>query len=136
MNLTLTRIVNDDAGQLGTFGRLRCENGYECVTVERPCLNNRPFVSCIPTGTYTLRQRRFNRGGYDTWEVCDVEGRSYILIHKAAIPEHVQGCIGVGTRFGVYKDHWAILGQTEALRDLLDVLSSEDEHTLEILRQG
>lgn len=120
---------------VGTFGTLTVAGGFQCRTVERPWLENRPFVSCIPEGEYVLKPRRFNRGGYDTWEVCHVPGRSYILIHKAVIPEHVQGCIGVGTRVGTYKNQWAILGQSEALSVLLDVLSSGDEHTLSISRQ-
>ena len=74
-------------------------------TIERPWLDNRPNVSCIPDGTYTMR-RFFDVQGYrsskriDTefvWEICDVPGRTVILVHVANYEHNVKGCVGLGT---------------------------------------
>ena len=77
----------------GTFGTMRLTDGAIVVTVERPWLNNRPGVSCIPEGVYSCRRGFFHRGGYATFEVCDVPGRSLIKFHKANWPRELQGCI-------------------------------------------
>lgn len=79
----------------GTFGVLRVRD-CEFHTVERPWLDNVPFVSCIPAREYTLGLRFFRRRGYWTYEVENVPKRDAILIHIANSPHEVQGCIGIG----------------------------------------
>lgn len=56
--------------------------------------------SCIPDGLYPLRRTIFYRKGYETFEVCNVTGRSRILIHKGNTEEDVMGCVAVGSAFG------------------------------------
>ena len=96
------------------------EKLFECHTVERPWANNAPNISCIPEGTYTLKSRRFYRGGYDTWEVTNVPGRSLILIHKGNTAEHVEGCIALGTRRGVVGGRWAVTHSKQAFEKFLE----------------
>lgn len=95
----------------GTFGELVAPDGVIYYTVERPWMYNRQMVSCIPEGTYTLRQRdsgvvtrssggKFTRG----WEVTDVENRSWIMIHPANWPSELHGCIGVGLKLAPMQD--------------------------------
>lgn len=114
-----------------TFGELRVfGNGYEsfqtfeCLTVEPPWANNMPSVSCIPEGTYPVSTRWFNRGGYETWQVSDVPGRTHIMIHKAVVPGHLRGCIGVGNSRIYWKGQWGIGGNTKALEGFLSAMSS------------
>lgn len=92
----------------GTFGRLELPGGWSCFTVERPWKSNEAFESCIPDGVYQLKRRRSpvvertSGGDYlEGWEVCDVPGRSYIMIHVANWPRNVEGCIGVGKKYMV-----------------------------------
>ena len=92
----------------GTFGRLKLPGGWSCFTVERPWKSNEPFESCIPDGVYDLKRRRSpvverTSGGKHLygWEVVDVPGRSYIMIHPANWPKDVQGCIGVGRDYAI-----------------------------------
>ena len=69
--------------------------GRHVYTIERPWLQNIPYESCIPDGVYDLRPfsgARFQ----DVWEVCDVPGRSAILIHAANWPHELHGCIAPG----------------------------------------
>ena len=104
MNLTLERFC---AAETAVFGRLLAPS-FSCFTVERPWLDNRPFVSCIPEGLYPLRPRRYNRGGYETFEIADVPGRTHILIHRGNLPRHVQGCVAVGRALGCIGGEWAV----------------------------
>ena len=92
--LTLDRLAYLDQG---TFGRLLFPSGISLYTVERPWINNAPRISCIPEGEYSLVPKQFFRGGYQTYELVEVPGRSHILIHIANWPHEVEGCIGVGT---------------------------------------
>ena len=80
----------------GTFGKMTTPAGLVLYTVERPWKGNERRVSCIPEGDYQLFRDRFNRGGYDVYQLADVPGRDEILIHIANWPHEVMGCIGVG----------------------------------------
>jgi len=68
-------------------------DGMQLATVERPWVNNAAVVSCIPVGEYECKPRRYNRGGYDAVEVCNVTGRSYILFHAGNFVRNSKGCI-------------------------------------------
>ena len=96
--LTLERFCYAEAG---TFGRVVLPDGQAFYTVERPWLSNRSLVSCIPEGRYGLALDYFNRGRYEAPLIRDVPGRSRILVHVANWPEDLNGCIGLGTSFGV-----------------------------------
>jgi hypothetical protein len=120
---------------LGTWGRLYLP-GFSCVTVERPWLNNQPFISCIPPGIYPVKWATFWKGGYDTIEILDVPDRTEIKVHKAIWPEHVEGCVGIGTSIAVYKERLGILGQTEALGSFLEAARAANPTTIEIAYEG
>lgn len=95
---TLTRFagVAANPNDAGTFGRLG-----PWVTVEEEWKDNRPRISCIPTGSYVCERSTFHRGGYATFEVLDVEGRTLIKFHFANTEEDLLGCIGLGLDLGV-----------------------------------
>lgn len=66
-------------------------NGLQLTTLERPDLNNKPNVSCIPEGTYEIQR---DRHGRHTWfKVMDVEGRTAIEVHEGYKVSHSAGCI-------------------------------------------
>ena len=96
----------------GTFGKLYIPSvGFECFTVELPWEDNEPRVSCIPEGVYTLGKRyspvvqRSSGGEFkEGWEVQDVPGRTYIMIHPGNWPHNFKGCIGVGRDYMVIPD--------------------------------
>jgi len=90
--------------EMGTPGRLEMP-GFECHTMERPWHGNRVSESCIPPGVYPLRKRRSevvrqaSGGRYpEGWEVQDVPGRTFIMIHPGNTIDDSEGCIlpGVG----------------------------------------
>jgi len=103
---SLLKLKRFDRLEEGTFGKLIFPDGWWCYTVERPWLDNKPMVSCIPDGVYTLGLRysptvkRITRGRYsEGWEIQDVPGRSYIMVHPANWPTDLNGCVGVGEKY-------------------------------------
>lgn len=148
LTLTRTERLPD-----GTFGRLRCTRCREgdatpqtldLVTMEDDWLENRSGVSCIPAATYQLHRTIFHRHGYECFEVLDVPGRSRILIHIANTENDVEGCIGVGFRFGslrVARDEdtgqanvlkRAVVESQAAFRRLMDFCAGADTASLSI----
>lgn len=111
----MIEIVRFCDSEMGTFGRLYMPE-FSCFTVERPWISNEPFISCIPVGTYDLVPSRYHRGGYDTYEIADVPGRSRILIHKGNTMAHVQGCVAIGMLLGFVDGLWAVLHSAQAFR--------------------
>lgn len=73
--VNITREIVDGRGVQGT---LRCGD-YECYTLERPWLDNRRRVSCIPAGTYKGRVLPSPKFGIDLPELLDVPGLDGML---------------------------------------------------------
>ncbi len=128
----------------GTFGRLKFPTGEEVFTCEKPWLNNKAFVSCIPVGVYYLEQRhspvvsRTSGGKFsEGWEVTGVRDRDYIMIHPGNWPEDVQGCIAVGNDFRVSqnrKGRWvnSVMSSRDAFKEVMALMASHNEWTLDI----
>lgn len=87
--LTLKRSYHDEK----TTGVLTLPDGKELFTLERPWLNNTPFVSCIPEGLYIARRNQ--TGKHQWYELLDVPERTFIEIHTATRVNHLEGCIGL-----------------------------------------
>ena len=121
MNIHLDRFAYTP---MGTFGHL-VYGGFECFTVERPWEDNKPFHSCIPVGIYDLQPSRYHRGGYDSFEIVDVTGRSQIKIHIGNTMDDVVGCIALGEKLGLVKNHWAVLSSTRAFHAFYDETKEE-----------
>lgn len=83
-------------------------------TYELPYKANKPFVSCIPSGIYTCRLK-YSASKGRCFEVCDVDGRSDILIHIGNTHADTEGCILVGQA----RNESAVLRSRIALGDLL-----------------
>lgn len=116
---------------LGVFGWLKVGDETFC-TVERPWIENKPFVSCIPEGCYELAPTRYNRGGYRTLEVADVEGRTDILLHRGNTYADVQGCIAIGTEFGPKGDMLGVWNSRIAWSKFVNCCGVDVPHILDI----
>jgi hypothetical protein len=99
------KLLRDLRTKEGTFGTWLFPTGETFQSVELPDLNNTPRVSCIPDGRYSLGLRhspvvsRITRGKYkEGWEVQNVPGRTFIMIHPGNWPSNFLGCIGVGLK--------------------------------------
>lgn len=100
-------------------------------TVERPWLQNQPYISCIPEGKYLCYSRPYYRGGYDAIALADVPMRSHILFHKANRPVDLAGCIAPVSYLACLDGDWAGLNSAAAFRRLMDWFGGE-EFELEI----
>ena len=66
------------------------------------------------------------------WEVMDVPGRSYIMVHPGNWPENFEGCIGVGTDYMILSGRNAVSNSREAFRQFMQALSGMDAWDLVI----
>lgn len=106
-------------------------NGELFHLIERPWLNNRQNISCIPCGVYRVDyMARSSSGKYKgVYWVRDVPGRSGILIHNGNIVAHSYGCLIVGMRRGTLAGQAAVLNSRSALSSLVDVMG---RHSFEL----
>ena len=89
MELQLKRVydVKGTSGTIWYYGKKICE----CI--ELPWRNNKQQISCIPEGCYLLKTKIHPVKGKQLI-VCEVPGRSGILIHIANDASHeLRGCI-------------------------------------------
>lgn len=99
---------------MGTFGFLGLPD-WRCATIEEIWKENQRNVSCIPVGTYRLRHAVHHIStpdpddDYDCYEIVDVPNRSAIHIHIAQNILDLMGCVGLGSRHGLLKKHWAVM---------------------------
>lgn len=133
MELVLVRLTTD----LGEAQRGVLMMGGEpfCVTLELPWRDNFHNISCIPEGTYPMRERSgvTTLDGMDlprTFEVLEVPDRSGILFHPGNDSRDTRGCILLGNQFAVYAP--MILESKLAFGNFLSALDGVSEATLRI----
>lgn len=125
----LLRLAHSDQG---TQGVLILPDGVFCNTMELPWRDNRPNISCIPCGEYDVEIRQSPRFG-SVYQVKDVPGRSYILMHAGNLAgdtrkgyrTHVEGCILLGKYFGRLAGQLAVLSSRPTVRALMERLNGK-----------
>lgn len=108
-------LIRQDTSNEGTFGIIVFA-GQFLYTGELPWRDNRPNVSSIPAGIYTVFLRISPKYG-TVYEVRDVKRRSYILFHQGnysgdslmGFRTNVQGCILLGFKRGLLNKQKAVL---------------------------
>jgi hypothetical protein len=115
-----------------TVGRLTY-NDEHFYTVEKPWADNKPNVSCIPTGYYKLVRVDSPKFGENTWEIADVTGRSHILIHVANTSVDVIVCIGLG--MGLFPQLQGVSSSRTAIENFYLITSHLKEEEI-IIRDG
>ena len=106
-------------GNKQTIGKWYCldKSGYIKKwfdTLELAWKGNKTSISCIPENTYTVTKRYTKARGWHL-HIQDVEGRTWILVHKGNYYYHIEGCILPGLKLVDMNND-----------DLLDVAHSED----------
>jgi hypothetical protein len=120
----------------GTFGRL-VYNDFRAFSVELPWADNKPRVSCIPEGKYTVKWYDSPTFGKTLAVIGDTVSlfpnnthqRSAILFHKANTMDDLLGCIGLGKSLGYINGKWAVTSSTPAITEFLN-LKIPDNTTL------
>ena len=83
-----------------TFGVLKMPDDELLHTLECPWQDNEPWVSCIPSGRYSLAVWESPKHGRCLKIIgCEPE-RTNCLFHAGNVVEDVTGCIAVGTYRG------------------------------------
>jgi len=121
LHLVLTRFAHTK--EAGVFGTLTATGHPEFAlcTIERPWLQNRQNLSCIPLGMYKATKGNF-RGKYSNLELQDVPNRFAIEVHRANTCQDVEGCIGVGLYLGMIQEQWAVVQSIAAMDRLMDLV--------------
>lgn len=118
-HLTLVRLRFSDEC---VTGKMISEDDYiDFCTLERPWLDNKKYVSCIPPGLYVFK---FHSGPTKkrVWQ-ADVPNRTGILIHSGNIVDETVGCILIGTGFQKWPgDKTALKQSREALNRLREYI--------------
>ena len=123
----------------GTFGRIHLPGSQVLFTCERPWRNNQNDVSCIPDGVYTLKKRRSgvversSVGDYvEGWEVTNVPGRTFIMLHPANWPHELEGCIAPGKNYRILEGRNGVTDSRAAFAVLMGALDGQDSWDLDI----
>lgn len=126
--LTLRRF---EQNEFYTLGNLASEDGkFDLFILERPWLNNKKMVSCIPEGEYITTYhngRRFK----DVWRVLDVENRTGILFHPANFIRQLNGCLAPCLKhMPDAHDHIVGLDSARAMQRLKDYIGRDKNNNL------
>jgi len=94
----------------GAFGVLLHQGIPFATTLERtyPLPGGEQHVK-IPEGLWTCVRTRYLRGGYSTYEVAKVPGHSRLLFHKGNVEQDSEGCVLVGSGYGVLLSQPAVV---------------------------
>ncbi len=115
----------------GTFGVIRHGQVPFVLTLERPWEDNKQDVSCIPAGRYRCRRIRSPRFG-NTFEICDVPGRTHVLFHAGNTLEDTHGCILVGEEFSGTWDAPMLVSSQRGFGELIKYLDGLPEFDIVI----
>ena len=129
IEMRITRISSSQ--KCGTFSAVTIEGEPFSVALEEYWRFNEPYISCIPTGMYICK-RYSSEKHPNTFEVTNVEGRSFILFHVGNTNDNSSGCILLGSRYGVLNGKNAILDSSTVFEKFLNAMSGEDEFRLVI----
>ena len=113
----------------GTFGVLIQHNIPFAVTLEKPWIENRVNISCIPTGLYICKRVKSPKFG-NTFEVTNIPGRTQILFHKGNLQDDSHGCILIGEQYEFLYDKPAILASKKGFKEFLSKTEGLNEFKL------
>lgn len=114
-----------------TFGVLLDWKVPFCVTLERPWIDNKRSISCIPEGDYICERMQSPKFG-DTFEITNVPERSHILFHKGNLKDDTHGCILVGEQYEPLRGENAVVASGKAFKEFKDRVKDIDEFILSI----
>ena len=131
-NAKIIRVETDP--NYGTFGVLTLNGEAACLTLEPYSMDNKKNISCIPTGQYICK-RYHSKKHPNTFQVTNVASRSSILIHPGNIKKHTNGCILLGSEFGILGNKHGILESSKAFDKFMKFFEGKDEFRLTIVEE-
>lgn len=141
MKVILTRKTISAPESLGTLEVFKDNtSGFKCCVLERPWLDNKPEVSCIPAGTYhcvytnSIHLTKLAGHAVDTYELQSVPNRSGIRIHSANMFSQLEGCIALGYSYAdLNGDGVTDLAQSRKAIEDFETLMNKGQFDLEIV---
>lgn len=127
--ILIKRIFHDDKATLGV---LYLEHAPALVVLERPWLDNKREVSCIPQGSYNCKRLKHPRFG-DTIHILAVPDRDGILCHSGNRVEDSKGCPMFGMSFDTRNDQRMIVDSGFAMKRFRDFMGNEQDFKLRIM---
>lgn len=127
----MVRLVRELDNGHCTQGKMILPGGAWFYSLERPWLDNRNGVSCIPTGIYHGVWRQRPNKTWTYW-LHDVPDRTFILIHTGNVVKHVEGCIMLGLMRGRLRGEPAVFNSGPAVRRFEEILGRAP-FTLEVV---
>lgn len=116
-------------------GVLLVEDFVRVCTLENPWLDNARNISCIPEGTYDFIRTDSNRFG-ETFEISGVEERTRILVHWGNRAKDTEGCVLLGSRFGLLYGEPAVLASKNAFIRFMNLMNMLDVDKTTITVEG
>ena len=131
--LTLERQEFTDKWIIGSF---YYEGDFICYSLERPWIDNKSNISCIPEGTYDLQYHKY-KARLDTYALTgdtvshfpSDKARNLILIHPANKVQELQGCIATG----LDKKDGDMVSSAKAHKKLMSVIKDNSVRTIKII---
>lgn len=127
VKLFLIRRKNQEHQTLGKyiiFDDFKIIGEYYCL--ELPEKGNQNSISAIDEGNYFVKKRHTEKRGWH-FHLQNVEGRTWILIHKGVHYTHTEGCQLPGLSLADFNADGIedVANSSKALQDMLDKLPSE-----------
>lgn len=129
MRLIIKRL---EATPVSTRGVLFIDDRLFCLTLELPWRENRPNISCIPTGQYKIKRIHSPKFG-NTFEIIDVPGRSEILLHAGNSSRDTRGCVLLGHWYSYLNILPAVMDSRKAFDEFLERVKDADSADLDIV---
>lgn len=114
-----------ESSEEGTFGRINCGN-FNCFSLERPVVVNRPNLDAIPSGVYMVTWTYSPHFKRPMYLVKEVKGRSGVRIHSANLTSQLNGCISLGSKLGKLGGKKALLLSKPAIRQFEQLMDKKD----------
>lgn len=134
MRVVLRRFLEAKGATLGQL-HVDGESHPDIFTLELPDLGNKPFISRIPAGVYSLVPHGWNGEPVQyvkTWRIENVPGREAIVMHWGNWLRNTQGCPLLG--LGLKVEDEAVVSKSMAAIDVLrPILGGADVHELIVL---
>jgi len=130
---------DDKTAPMGTLGELYNEGVFQCYMIGQPWRDNRPFVSCVPVGTYDLIPHNSPHLGkcvamvnhdlnvYETQAEAQAAGggRYACLVHPANWSSQLQGCFAPGDGIS-----WGTRPDSNGTKYKPNIMVTNSRHTL------
>lgn len=118
----LNRFIKRDDSTIGNFV---FSDGTKMFAMELPWRDNAHDISCIPCGVYICHMLITQHYG-KVYQITNVPDRTDILIHSAARPRDILGCVGVGMSYSLTTTDTLLLNSPIARAAILAATKEED----------